>query len=97
MKQKCQNKTMCAYKACMSNECRLQVMGRHKGIKPKCGKTLVDTRTKRKYNLHYKVRKEGFTIISSSKTIFTHTEKAPSKGCYKLRDEFAYVIQLKMF
>jgi hypothetical protein len=54
-------------------------------------------KTKRKYNLHYKVRKLGYTIITSSCTIYVFDNINIPVQVRKLQNEFNYSIQLILF
>jgi len=49
---------------------------------------------KRRYNLHYKIRKQGFLLKTNKKTIFVCLEKQQlSRQCLDLQKEFDYAIQ----
>lgn len=91
------NKPSCVYHACMSNHCQFHASGPIHGIKRSCGQPFVDPAKKRRYNLHYRIRKQGFSIITSKRTVFLNQDINPSKSCIKLRDEFGYSIQLQIF
>jgi hypothetical protein len=49
---------------------------------------------KRRYNLHYKIRKQGFKLKCKEKTIIArHNQAVNSKQVARLVNEFNYVIQ----
>lgn len=49
----------------------------------------------RKYNLHYRIRKQGFRLSTKDKTIFQKQDMPFSKQCIKLQAEFGYALQLE--
>lgn len=54
----------------------------------------MDAKTKRKYNLHYKVRKQGYKVLSKQKTIVKpYNQTIKSAQAKKLIGEYGYVIQ----
>jgi hypothetical protein len=59
-------------------------------------KQLNSKQIKRKYNLHYKIRKQGFKLDTKARTITQHHSKPnpQSKQLNELIHEFGYVIQL---
>lgn len=55
-------------------------------------------RRRTRYYLHHKVRKQGFTLITKSKTIYHpfHIDPKASKQLQRLINEFGYVVQLTL-
>jgi len=50
-----------------------------------------------RYNLHAKIRKEGFKLETDKKTIYVfYLDKITSKSVLRLRDEFGYAIQTEL-
>lgn len=52
-------------------------------------------RKKMKYNLHYRIRKQGFHLATKRKTIYQNQNMQFSKQCIKLQTEFGYALQLE--
>jgi len=83
----------CKYHACLSNDCQ------KKAVKDNCGDLgmgIYEQIAKSRYNLHYKIRKQGFRLDRKNKTIFVIFGQAVSKQVFKLRDTFFYKIQTVM-
>lgn len=91
------NNVSCVYHACMSDHCQFSVCGPILGISRRCGLPLIDRKLKRKYNLHYRVRRQGFQLHTPLQTIFLKPNTLPSSSCIKLRDEYHYSIQTLLF
>lgn len=54
----------------------------------------MDKPTKQKYNLHYKIRKQGYQLKTADKTILVKFDaKAISKQAKRLVDDFGYEVQ----
>ncbi len=52
---------------------------------------------KRRYNLHYKIRKQGYKLNTSQKTIYVHFDyKDFSKQVMFLINKYNYAIQYEM-
>jgi len=57
----------------------------------------MNTKTKRRYNLHYRIRKQGFRFHTTHKTIFVpYNDQSLSKQATALRDEFGYGVQTEI-
>ena len=52
----------------------------------------------RRYKLHYRIRKQGFTLNTKQRTIYLRQWKGggqcPSKQVLALKNEYNYVVQL---
>ena len=62
--------------------------------------TINDMRDKKRqakrYRLHYKIRKQGFTLNTKEQTIFMCADTQPSKQVRVLKNEFDYTIQFNI-
>jgi len=71
-------------------------MMKKKKIKKYVRKPIPPAR-KRKYNLHYLIRKQGYTVDSYKKTIYVpFTKSIFSAQVNQLRQEFNYVVQTQI-
>jgi hypothetical protein len=60
---------------------------------------MVTTRNRRRYKLHYNLRKKGIRIQTSERTVvvnFTQAEENLPNGATELRDKFGYSIQMEI-
>lgn len=54
-------------------------------------------RQKMRYNLHYRIRKQGYRLVTAKRTIYiSYSQKSCSKQVDRLRNEFNYGIQLEI-
>lgn len=50
-----------------------------------------------RYNLHRKIRKEGFKLITIKRTIYVQSNNLDlTESVLRLRDEFGYSIQIEI-
>ncbi len=50
--------------------------------------------TAQRYRLHYRIRKQGYKLLTRTRTICVGVDAELSKQCVKLRNEYGYNIQI---
>lgn len=62
-------------------------------------KTMVTAKNRRRYKLHYKLRKRGGQILTKERTVlvnYTQEESELPKEAIELRNKFGYSIQMQI-